>query len=217
MSEYGLNMIDLVLTHLDHHWGYPWWFGTLKSTPVAIWPFPKCLKMVTFCEIGHFGKEASNPKMQEKKHVKKWEPICKMTFFYLTSHSNLCLIFKKIHDMPIQQIGSNFCPNNHQLQKYGSSVQVYSPELMNEWIHTLGHGFNFWEVNVWVKKVRVKIKKIKYIHSSPDFRRENNNFLPSQWILLQWKLNFRRKSVCWEKWWPWKRKWKRRRRRWRQR
>ena len=27
-----------------------------------------------------------------------------------------------------------------------------------------------------MKKVRVKIKKIKYIHSSPDFRRENNNF-----------------------------------------
>ena len=26
------------------------------------------------------------------------------------------------------------------------------------------------------EKVRVKIKKIKYIHSSPDFRRENNNF-----------------------------------------
>ena len=174
-------------------------------------------------ENGHFlwnwsfwegGLKSKNARKEtcQKMWANMWNDL-----FYLTSHSNLCLIFKKIHDMPIQQIGSNFCPNNHQLQKYGSSVQVYSPELMNEWIHTLGHGFNFWEVNVWVKKVRVKIKKIKYIHSSPDFRRENNNFLPSQWILLQWKLNFRRKSVCWEKWWSWKRRWRRRRRRWRQR
>ena len=63
------------------------------------------------------------------------------------------------NDMPIQQIDSNFCPHNHQHQKYGSSVQVYSPELMNEWIRTLDHGFNFWEVNVWVKKWEWKLKK----------------------------------------------------------
>ena len=134
------------------------WYTEINSSD-TFWPFPKCLKIDTFCEIGHFGKEASNPKMQEKKHVKKCEPICEMTFFYLTSHSNLCLIFKKINDMPIQQIDSNFCPHNHQHQKYGSSVQVYSPELMNEWIRTLDHGFNFWEVNVWVKKWEWKLKK----------------------------------------------------------
>ena len=87
------------------------WYTEINSSD-TFWPFPKCLKIDTFCEIGHFGKEASNPKMQEKKHVKKCEPICEMTFFYLTSHSNLCLIFKKIHDMPIQQIGSNFCSKN---------------------------------------------------------------------------------------------------------
>ena len=34
MSKYGLNMIDLVLTYLDHHWGHPWWFDALKSIPV---------------------------------------------------------------------------------------------------------------------------------------------------------------------------------------
>ena len=27
-------MINLVLTHLDHCWGPPWWFGALKSVPV---------------------------------------------------------------------------------------------------------------------------------------------------------------------------------------
>ena len=27
-------MIDLVITHLDHHWGPPWWFDALKSIPV---------------------------------------------------------------------------------------------------------------------------------------------------------------------------------------
>ena len=34
MWEYGLNMIDLVLTHLGHHWGPPRWFDALKSVPV---------------------------------------------------------------------------------------------------------------------------------------------------------------------------------------
>ena len=35
MSKYGLNMINLVLTYIDHHyWGPPWWFDALKSVPV---------------------------------------------------------------------------------------------------------------------------------------------------------------------------------------
>ena len=34
MWEYGLNMIDLVVTHLGHHWGPPRWFDALKSVPV---------------------------------------------------------------------------------------------------------------------------------------------------------------------------------------
>ena len=34
MSENGLSMIDLVLTHLDHLWGPTWWFDALKSVLV---------------------------------------------------------------------------------------------------------------------------------------------------------------------------------------
>ena len=34
MSEYGLNMIDLIPTHLDHYWGPSHWFDALKSVPV---------------------------------------------------------------------------------------------------------------------------------------------------------------------------------------
>ena len=34
LSEYSLNMIDLVLTHIDHHLGPPCWFDALKSVPV---------------------------------------------------------------------------------------------------------------------------------------------------------------------------------------
>ena len=30
MSEYSLDMIDLVLTNLDHCWGPLWWFDALK-------------------------------------------------------------------------------------------------------------------------------------------------------------------------------------------
>ena len=35
MSEYGLDMVDLVLTNLDHCWGPPWWFDALKSAQLT--------------------------------------------------------------------------------------------------------------------------------------------------------------------------------------
>ena len=34
MSENGLIMIDLYLTHLDNCWVPPWWFDALKSVSV---------------------------------------------------------------------------------------------------------------------------------------------------------------------------------------
>ena len=36
MSENDLNMIDLVITHLNHPWGPSGWFDALNSLPVAI-------------------------------------------------------------------------------------------------------------------------------------------------------------------------------------
>ena len=52
MSENGLNMIDLVLTHLDHCWGPPWWFGALKSVLV-----------LDFGHFRHAPKRPISPKM----------------------------------------------------------------------------------------------------------------------------------------------------------
>ena len=53
MSENGLNMIDLVLTHLDHFWGPTWWFDALISVPVIhfsrfrhAWKWPFLGKLV---------------------------------------------------------------------------------------------------------------------------------------------------------------------------
>ena len=51
MSENDLNMIDLVLTHLDNCWGPPWWFDTLKSVPVLILAISD---MAILGEIDHF-------------------------------------------------------------------------------------------------------------------------------------------------------------------
>ena len=51
MSENDLSMIELVLTHLDHCWGPPWWFDALKSVPVLILAI---FEMAIWGEIGHF-------------------------------------------------------------------------------------------------------------------------------------------------------------------
>ena len=61
MSEYGLNMIDLVLTYLDHHWGHPWWFDALKSIPVIhfghFWNAWKWSLLGKLVILGHFGND----------------------------------------------------------------------------------------------------------------------------------------------------------------
>ena len=61
MSKYGLNMINLVLTYLDHHWGHLWWFDPLKSIPVIhfghfrnAWKWSLLGKLVI---LGHFGND----------------------------------------------------------------------------------------------------------------------------------------------------------------
>ena len=51
MSENGLSMIDLVLTHLDHCWGPPWWFGALKSVPVIHFDHSEMLENGHFCHV----------------------------------------------------------------------------------------------------------------------------------------------------------------------
>ena len=51
MSENDLSMIELVLIHLNHCWGPPWWFDALKSVPVLILAI---FEMAILGEIGHF-------------------------------------------------------------------------------------------------------------------------------------------------------------------
>ena len=60
LSEMGLSMIDLVLTHLDHCWGPPWWFGALKSVPV-----------IHFGRFRHAWKWTFGGKLVIFKHVAK--------------------------------------------------------------------------------------------------------------------------------------------------
>ena len=59
MSENGLSMIDLILTHLDHcnallgsHMMD--WCIEISSSD-TFWPFPTCLKMTIWGEIGPRG------------------------------------------------------------------------------------------------------------------------------------------------------------------
>ena len=37
MSENGLSMIDLVLTHLDHCWGPPCWYKSVQLAAAVLW------------------------------------------------------------------------------------------------------------------------------------------------------------------------------------
>ena len=213
MSEYGLDMIDLVLTHLDHHWGYPWWFGTLKSIPVIHFGhFRNAWKSTLFVKLVILGRRPQIQKCKKRNMSKNVSQYVKWPFFIWPPTPTCVWYLRKFMICQYNKLIQTSVHTTTNTRNMGllSWINEWMNSHFRPWIQFLG-GKRLGE------KVRVKIKKIKYIHSSPDFRRENNNFLPSQWILLQWKLNFRRKSVCWEKWWSWKRRWRRRRRRWRQR
>ena len=118
------------LFDFEYHVGI--WFKYDRFGSHSSWPPLGLPLMVWYTEInssghlaisemlenGHFlwnwsfwegGLKSKNSRKEtcQKMWANMWNDL-----FYLTSHSNLCLIFKKIHDMPIQQIGSNFCSKN---------------------------------------------------------------------------------------------------------
>ena len=60
MSEYGLNMIDFILTHLDHYCGPSQWFDALKSVPGVV--FGRFQNASTCHKIDYFQAFWKRPK-----------------------------------------------------------------------------------------------------------------------------------------------------------